>query len=102
MRTKECGVFGELTTMPGCSQVGISHAVFVPEAERGKGKATEANKRRLVHMKYDYGYDYALCTVDLSNHAQLVVLAKNKWRQLDSFTSSKTGHLVGLFGRKLE
>lgn len=101
MRTKYAGVYGEIDSLPGCSQVAVSHSVFVPEPLRGKGAATEANRRRCVHLKVDYGYDYTLCTVDLSNRAQLVVLAKNGWKQLDSFRSTKTGHLVGLFGKQL-
>ena len=101
MRQKICGVYGEIDTLPGCSQVGVSHSVYCPEALRGKGIASEANKRRTVFMKMDYGYDYALCTVDLANLPQIKIMQVNGWRRLDAFTSSRTGHLVGLFGKGL-
>ena len=94
-------MFGEIDSLPGCSQIGVSHSVFCPPEHRTKGAGTEANRRRLTLMKADYGYDYALCTVDLSNHAQLRILAANGWTQLDSFLSSKTGHKVGIFGTQL-
>ena len=68
MRQKICGVYGEIDSLPGCTQVGVSHSVFCPPENRNKGRGTEANKRRLVFMKHDYGYDYAVCTVDLNNH----------------------------------
>jgi len=101
MRQKICGVFGEIDSLPGCSQIGVSHSVFCPPELRNEHRATEANKRRLTFMKVDYGYDYALCTVDLENRHQIKILASNGWRQLSSFISTKTGHSVGLFGRDL-
>lgn len=102
MRTKFCGVYGEITSLPGCAQVGVSHGVYIPVDKRGNGAGTEANRRRVTSMKVDYGYDYALCTADLNNTAQVAVLTKTGWKQLDTFLSSNTGHTVGLFGRKLD
>lgn len=52
-------------------------------------------------MKVDYGYDYALCTADMNNSAQIKVLASNNWLFLGSFKSSKTGHFVGIYGKPL-
>ena len=100
MRVVINGTIGEIDTMPGCSQIGISHAVFRPVIKRGKGQGGLAHKGRLTHME-DLGYDYALCTVDMSNEAQLHILKKYGWHQIDEFISSKTGHTVGLFGRPL-
>lgn len=101
MRTKYAGVYGEIDSLPGCTQIGVSHSVFCPPEHRNKGRGTEANKRRLTAMKVDYGYDYALCTVDMNNAAQVRVLAANGWKCLSMFTSSKTGHLVGIYGKPL-
>lgn len=89
---------GELTALPGCSQVVVSHGVFVPTHKRGKGVGKKAHKARLAYIQ-DLGYDYSLCTVDSSNIAQKKILEVNGWKVLDSFVSSKTGHLVLLYGR---
>lgn len=99
MRFSTFGVHGEITTMPGCSQVAISHAVF--SRERGVGNGTKANDARTAYMK-EIGYDYALCTVSSENEHQIAIMRKNGWRLLDTFTSSKTGHVVGLYGKELK
>ena len=52
-------------------------------------------------MKESLGYDYALCTVDASNRAQVVILAKNGWQHLATFQSTKTEHHVSLWGKDL-
>lgn len=102
MKTKYAGVYGEIDNLPGCSQIGVSHSVFVPPELRNKGRGKEANKRRLTSMKVDYGYDYALCTADMNNAPQIKILAANNWNFLGSFKSSKTGHFVGIYGKSLK
>lgn len=101
MRTSIDQVFGEIDSLPGCSQVAVSHSVFVPIGQRGRGHATRANDRRLHLMREELGYDYALCTVDESNTAQVRVMASNGWSELDRFRSTKTGHTVIIYGRPL-
>lgn len=98
MRVKIKGVIGEIDSLPGCSQVGVSHAVFVPPEDRGRGWGKEANLERLTYMFNELGYDYALCTVDSANLAQVKILEGNGWKKLDEFKSSKTGHTVCLYG----
>lgn len=95
------GVYGEIDTLPGCTQVAISHGVFVPLGKRGKGSGKAAQAARLSVLKDGLGYDYAICTVDLKNAAQKHILEEAGWRYLSSFTSSKTGHQVAVFGRNL-
>lgn len=101
MRFSTNGVHGEITTLPGCTQVAVSHGVYVRASERGQGRGQKANDERQQFMK-DHGYDYALCTVDAANAAQNAVMAKNGWKQLDTFLSSKTGHTVHLYGKTLK
>lgn len=91
-------IHGEITTMPGCTQIGVSHGVF--SRVRGSGMAVEANHERCKAM-VEMGYDYAVCTVDVSNTAQVKVLERNGWKFLSAFKSSKTGHVVSLYGRPL-
>lgn len=96
MRYNLGGVVGELTSLPGCSQIVVSHGVFVARNERRKGLGTTAGlaRRKLIA---ELGYDLMLCTVDASNSAQLAVLGKTGWHQLTSFISSKTGHTLELW-----
>lgn len=101
MRDQLFGVIGEVDTLPGCSQVAVSHGVFTPAHLRGKGNATKANLARTVIMKSYFGYDYALCTVAADNVAQIKIMEKNAWKRLDTFPSSKTNHEVHLYGKVL-
>lgn len=101
MRYQIDGVYGEIDSLPGCTQVAVSHAVFLPPKERGKGKGTAANAKRLIMMQEELGYDYALCTVSADNHIQRELLQANHWMSLSSFYSRKTGHLVFIYGIQL-
>lgn len=74
MRYQIDGVYGEIDSLPGCTQVAVSHAVFLPPKERGKGKGTAAHGKRLKMLKEDLGYDYTLCTVDSQNQHQREIM----------------------------
>lgn len=100
MRQVINGVIGELDSLPGCTQVAVSHAVFVPEEERGKGRGKRANHERCLEA-HRLGYDYILCTADAANTKQIEVLRANHWLCLGGFHSRKTGHWVCLYGRIL-
>lgn len=100
MRQNLGGVIGELSTLPGCTQIAVSHGVFVPPENRGKGLGTWANTER-TRVAHDLGYDYILCTVDSANVAQCKVMQKNGWVVLSTFKSRKTSHWVLLYGRSL-
>lgn len=91
-------VFGEIDSLPGCSQIAVSHAVFSVSPHQGAGK--KAHAERLAFLR-SIGYDYALCTVDQENHRQLAILERFKWKCLDCFKSSKTTHMVGVYGKQL-
>lgn len=98
MRYCKNGVYGEIDTLPGCTQVAVSHSVFAPVNQRGKGKGREAMHLRLGMIYHDLGYDYVLCTVDSANERQKHILIQHGWRKLDFFKSTKTGHTVELWG----
>jgi L-amino acid N-acyltransferase YncA len=101
MRINFLGSVAEIDSLPGCSQVAVSHSAFTQPGLRGRGRGRMGNKTRLDYMK-TLGYDYALCTIDVANEAQVSILKKNGWSRLDSFVSSKTGHDVALFGKGLK
>ncbi len=98
MRFNHNGVLSNIEALPGCSQIAVFHSVFVPLGQRHNGLGKTAHKMRLESAK-DLGYDVALCTVDLENEAQISILEENNWKQLTYFTSSKTGHKVGIFAK---
>lgn len=100
MRQMLFGVVGELSTLPGCSQVVVSHGVFLPEAAREKGLGKLANRERKTMVFDELGYDCMICTVDATNTRQIAVLSDCGWNVLFEFRSSKTGHLVQIWGVK--
>lgn len=100
MRMQIDGVIGEFTSLPGCSQIVVSHGVYVPIVNRGKGAGTSANKKRLALAK-ELGYDMIVCTVSDENEGQKHVLETNGWECLKTFLSSKTNHNVHLYGKVL-
>jgi hypothetical protein len=94
--------FCEIDSLPGCSQIAVSHSAFVKPEARGNGVGGAFHHERLRLMQHNLGYDYAICTVDLANRAQIEILAAENWLTLGSFKSSKTGHFVGIFGKPLD
>ncbi len=89
---------GEISPLPGCGQVAVSHAAFVFPEYRGKGKGRAQHRARLATMK-KMGYDYALCTVVKGNARQEAILNTEGWAELAIFDSSYTGNTVILYGR---
>lgn len=90
----------EFDNLPGCSQVVVSHSMFLNPEERGKKLSEHLAMKRVFHAR-DLGYDYMLCTVCTTNKAQLKVIERNGWERLTSFKSSKTEHEVLIYGRKV-
>lgn len=87
----------EIDSVPSQPQVAHCHAFFVPKDLRGQGHA-HALKTHQNMMLAALGYDFATCTVCASNVAQQRVLARAGWVRLASFTSSKSGDEIELWG----
>lgn len=100
MRYAIVGCAHELDSLPGCSQIVVSHAAFVPKEKRGEGLGDIVHKRRLNQMAA-LGYDAALCSCTSSNEAQKKILLKNGWTNVWSFDSSKTGNTVLIWMKNL-
>lgn len=98
MRQNINGFVGEITTLPGCSQVGVSHSVFALPDVRGKRFGSATNRHRQETAFGYLAYDYMLCTVESTNLVQKNILTQNGWMFLDQFISRKTGHTVELWG----
>lgn len=98
MRMNILGAIGEIDSLPGCTQIAVSHSVFVPRASRSHGLGALANLERQM-MAFDHlGYDMMICTVSSDNADQKRILDKNGWTCYTSFISRKTGHAVELWG----
>lgn len=97
MRMNILGCYGEVSSLPGCSQVAVSHAVFLPKDKRGKGTGKKAQEKRLEAIFEDLGYDLAMCTVESDNLAQRKILSDLGWSQVEAFESRRTGHLVTVY-----
>lgn len=91
---------GEISSLPGCSQVAVFHSAFVLPQHRDNGVGHKAHVARLEAAQ-DALYNYALCTVDAENATQIAILNREGWIQLDWFISDKTGHRVWIYGRGL-
>lgn len=99
MRMNIEGVIGEVTSLPGCGQIAVSHGVYAPPALRGNGFGHKAHNARLLELKR-LGYDAVICTMDLSNCAQLRILEAHGWHIAGiPFKSSKTGHSIQMWMR---
>lgn len=93
------GVF-ELTTLPGCSQVVVSHDMYLSTKHRGKGLAKEFAEHRYHCARYQ-NYDAMICTVDTANIPQIKTLEATGWQFANRFVSSKTGHTVAIYTKVL-
>lgn len=90
----------ELNPFPGNSQIVVSNHAFIYPEKRGKGKGNDNHKLRMERAKF-LGYDYIICTVKSDNKAELAILSKNGFKELDEFLNTNTGNMNKIFGKKL-
>ena len=90
----------ELNPFPGNSQIVVSNHAFIYPPKRGKGKGRNNHKLRVERATF-LGYDYLLCTVKSNNVAELAILSKEGFKELDEFRNTNTGNLNKLFGKLL-
>lgn len=89
-----------LTELPGCCGVVVSHGALVHEKFRGKGVGDLLHKLRLEAAK-EQGYGLALCTTIAGNEEQKKILLKNGWVCFQTFKNPKTRHLIELWSKVL-
>lgn len=97
MRQNIFGVIGEIDSLPGCTQIAVSHSVYLPVHPRGSGVGKSANSKRKQIVFDELGYDMMICTVDRKNETQRHILIENGWRCVTAFLSRKTGNAVELW-----
>lgn len=86
-----------VSPLPGCDTIAVSHSLF---REGSPGFGYRAVRERLRTIK-ELGFSAVLCTVELTNGAQLKLMKSEGWSQVATLTSRKTGHDLGLFFRTL-
>lgn len=90
---KNAVFYGEVSTLPGCAGVAVSHSLF---REGSSGFGVQANRLRLSQIK-GLGYSCVICTVDECNDKQRAILTKTGWKNLKSFRNKATGHWVEIW-----
>lgn len=83
--------------VPSQPQMAHCHGFFVKHDMRGRGHGL-ALKAQQMKILRNLGYDFATCTVDGSNAAQIAILQKSGWRLLAEFANSKSGGKTQLWG----
>ena len=89
---------GEVTPLPGCPDVAVSHALFV-DGPGGYGK--KANKERCEQLTR-LGYSAVVCTVCSSNEPQLVILESEGWTKVGHFNNRRTRNTLYFFIKQLK
>lgn len=85
--------FFEIDSMPNQPSLALCHSFVVYEEYRGRGHGAEL-KQRQEDVLIDSGYTAAICTVQSSNTAQLKILNRFNWRQIDLFQDARNGQTV--------
>lgn len=81
--TQEGGVgYATIDPLPGdTSDIAFIHGVYIPANERRKGIGDLQHKERLAFLK-EGGFQFALCTVNNQNEAEVRIVEKNGWEKI--------------------
>lgn len=90
----------ELNVFPGCNQLVISNHSCIYSEYRGSGLGQRLSEEKIATATEE-GFDYMIATVVSTNTAQLKIMEKNDWKQLDVFHNRESGNDVIIFGRRL-
>jgi RimJ/RimL family protein N-acetyltransferase len=96
VRFANCFGACELDSIPGCSQLAISHGVFIRESMRGQ-RLGYANHNLRLERARNLHYDCVMATVDAANEKEKRNLKEMGWSCLHNFKNSKTGHTVEIW-----
>lgn len=82
---------------PSQPQIAHCHGFYVRHDMRGQGYGHMLKEQQMNKLR-ELGYDYATCTVDANNAAQLAVLVRAGWEMLTEAFNSKTGGKTQVWG----
>lgn len=91
--------YGAISQYPGLPNVGISHSAGAVIS--GKGHGSTLHQMRLNHVKHFLNLGYLICSVNTDNVAQIKIMNKFGWKELDRFFNQCTCNHVILFGKKV-
>lgn len=82
---------------PSQPQLAHCHGFYVDHDKRrqGLGSVLKAQQMRTLSQ---LGYDFAICTVDGQNQAQITILQQAGWNVLAEFDNRKTGGITQVWG----
>jgi RimJ/RimL family protein N-acetyltransferase len=95
----EVGHF-ELTAMPGCPKVAISHGLNIAVSCRGLGYGRAAMEDRIRQAR-ELGFQLLMCTVVVGNSAQEKIMARYQFRPVSTFDNATTGNKVVLYYKNI-
>lgn len=90
----------ELNSFPGNSQIVVSNHAFIYPHKRGIGAGHKNHELRVERATF-LGFDYIICTVKSDNKAELAILAKHGFKELDEFLNTNTENKNKIFGKQL-
>lgn len=90
----------QLTPMPGCHAVLISHDSWLDKDKQGFGLGDYFHKERLK-LAQDANISCMTCTVEEQNKVEKHILTKNGWTKVHTFHNKHTDHEVGLWVKNL-
>lgn len=85
---------------PGMPQVCVSHDAMMYIEHRKQGHGHAEHVKGIEKMK-ELSYDYALCFVRTDNVAQIKILEKANWKQIQSFIWTHGCDTYHLYGRAI-
>lgn len=83
--------------LPSQPQLAHCHGFYVNHDMRRQGHGSALKAQQMKQLE-SLGYDFAICTVDSQNQAQITILQQAGWRMLADFDNSKTGGSTQLWG----
>lgn len=87
--------------VPSQPQMAHCHGFFVKHNMRRRGHGSILKELQMQVLKR-LGYDFATCTVDSENQAQITILQQAGWRMLAEFANSKSGGKTQLWGWEVQ
>lgn len=90
---------GEISPMPGCPDIAISHAVYCHNGSGGGG-GRKAMQQRLLQIK-ELGYSAVMCTVADTNSIQIAILEKEGWTIGPRILNKRTHNHVRICHKEL-
>lgn len=90
----------ELSPLPGCKAVAVSHGLVIDPEYRRQGWGHKAMAERIEIAK-SLGYQVLIATTEATNTPQQKILMKAGWKIARGFLNPRTGHDLTLWTKHL-